>query len=157
MIYIQHEIERFELSPRKHASLMRDLNREVLTNHSIKTLPKHFESNANTRPGGEYGYDTRSVKYTRTKRKKYGHAKPNVYTGKLRDAVLSKVRIEATQNKATMRTHGTPEHRLSSKQQREIEAVSIPERDEYARWQGREYAKRAFDIKYASRRRKRKG
>lgn len=157
MIYIQHEIERFELSPRRHAKLMRDLNREVLTNHAIKTLPKHFESNAKTRPGGEYGYDTRGAKYTRTKRKKYGHAKPNVYTGKLRDAVLSKARVYPTQYKATLRTRGTPDHRLSSKQRREVETVSIDERDEYARWQAREYAKRAFDIKYASRRRKRKG
>lgn len=155
MIYIRAEIKRFELSARDNARLLRDLNREVLTKHSIDVLPKHFESNAQTKPGGEWGYRPRSVKYTRTKRKKYGHAIPNVYSGELLKAVLANRRpVRATQYRATLTTRGTSEHRLADFQRREVESISIREREAYARWQGREYAQRAFEVKYAKRKRK---
>ena len=155
MMWINHEIKRFELSPRVHNRLMNDLNREVMVKHGRDVVPRHFESNAKTRPGGEYGYKTRGVKYTKEKRKKFGHSKPNVYSGKLRDAVLSKIRVTSTAQRARMITRGTNEHKLADFQRREIEAMSIDEREAYARWQGSEYAKRAFDLKYGKKRRKR--
>lgn len=155
MIYVRAEIKRFELSARDNARLLRDLNREVLTKHSIEVIPKHFESNAQTRPGGEWGYRARTSKYNKTKRKKHGHAKPNVYSGELLKAVLANRKpVRATQYRATLTTRGTNEHRLADFQRREVEAMSIREREAYAKWQGREYAQRAFEIKYAKRKRK---
>jgi len=152
MMYLRHEIKRFELSQRDHARLMRDLNRETLQKHSIQVLPKHFESNPQTRPGGEYNYRARSVVYTKAKRKKYSHARPNVYSGELLKAILANRKpVRATQYRATMTTRGTSEHRLADWQRREVEYMSIREREQYAKWQGSEYARRAFDLKYAKR------
>lgn len=51
--------------------------------HKRANLPKHFtEAGAS-----EYGYATRSRKYTRAKQRKHGHTLPLVYTGQLRAAV----------------------------------------------------------------------
>ena len=153
-MWINHEITRYELSARVHNRLMNELNREVMVKHGRDVVPKHFESNAKTKPGGDYKYKTRTSKYTKQKRKKFGHAKPNVYTGRLRDAVLSKIRVTATAQRARLITRGTTEHRMADFQKREIEAMSIDEREAYAKWQGREYGRRAFDLKYGKKVRK---
>lgn len=155
MMPIHHEIKRFDLSQRAHAALLRDLNRDLMTQHGAVALPLHFKSNEKTRPGGEWNYKARGIAYTRRKRKITGQSAPNVYSGTLRDAVLSRVRVRATQHRATMTTSGTREHRMADFQRREIEAVSIPEREVYAKWQASQYASRAFSIKYGKRKRKR--
>lgn len=50
-----------------------------------KILPKHFTTTAI----GEYGYKPRSHKHQARKKEKFGHSFPNVYTGLMRDKVLS--------------------------------------------------------------------
>lgn len=156
MMRIHLEIKRWQLSDRSHRRIMNDLNRGVMEHQRDKRLIKHFQNNANTRPGGAYGYRQRTAAWNKRKKRESIHQKvePNVYSGGLMAAVMSNVRITATHQTGKLKTRGSNEHRMADFQKREIEAMSIDERNEEAKWQGAEYAKRAFDVKYASRRRK---
>jgi hypothetical protein len=51
-----------------------------------KILPEHFKTSAY----GRYNYKPRSHKHQARKKEKYGHSLPNVYTGIMRDKVLSR-------------------------------------------------------------------
>lgn len=55
-------------------------------------LPKHFTESG----GREYGYQNRTQKYIKKKIVFKRHNDPLVYSGRLRDGALGKVRIEAT-------------------------------------------------------------
>jgi hypothetical protein len=60
--------------------------------HKRRHLGKHFTAAG----AAEYGYATRSKKYTEQKRRKFGHTLPLVYSGQLRANVLSMPEIRAT-------------------------------------------------------------
>jgi len=138
-----------------HAKILRQLNREWMERHRDNRLPRHFENVPETSPGGGgYGYRKRSAQYTKQKQRKYGHTKPNVATGELRDSVLAKVKITATQHKSNMVTRGTREHRLAAWQLKEIAAVSLKERRQEAKLTARNYRKLAKSPQYKAKRKR---
>jgi D-tyrosyl-tRNA(Tyr) deacylase len=131
------------VTARTHAKLMRELNREVMERHAAENLPKHFANVPETFPGaGGYRYRRRQEKYNQMKRRRFGEAIPNVKTGALREAVLAKVKVTATQHRARILTSGTREHQLTDWQRREIEIRSEREKREDIKWQEQEYSRR---------------
>ncbi|HSG69417.1 MAG TPA: hypothetical protein VLA12_03335 [Planctomycetaceae bacterium] len=170
MIYIKASLERQTLTKRTHGKIMRLLMRNEMTRHVTETLPKHFENNRMTAPGGSYGYAKRSLGYQRRKARQKGHTRPNVWSGALRRKILSTARatIRATQFKATSRPTGTwvasnykdstgnPQMRplLSFRPElkKEIEAVSPTERRDIARRMEKQYARYANDPRFHDKR-----
>lgn len=141
-----------------HNKLMRSLNRTVMTMHAIQKLPRRFEEVPETTPGvGGLRYRRRGRKYTEAKQRKYGHKRPNVKEGHLRRAVLSRVKITATKDKATMYTRGTSEHRLADWQRLELERRTQKEVRESVKWQAREYKRLSQLPKYKRKRRRKSG
>lgn len=116
------------INQREHAKLMRDANRKTMTNHRDKRLGKHYQVNAETTPGGAYGYEKRSAKWTNKKLIKKGHKRPNYYTGFMARTIRNNSRITATQTRARMiARHVRP---MKDQQRREIEAISDAEKQE---------------------------
>lgn len=140
------------VTKRTHAKLMRELNIEVMKNHLRDTIPKHFEDIPETKPGGDYNYDARSEATNRRKRKRWGHARPNVDSGLLKRAVIGRARVTGTQHRSRLIMSGTPRHRLSDKQRLEIEKVPGNERVALARWMEKQYAKRVDRWEYLAQR-----
>ena len=156
MIDFQIEIDSSMVTKAGHKKLMKRLNRTVMTRHAVKRLPRHFEVVPETRAGvGGYRYRARFKEYIDRKERKYRHRKPNVLTGKLRQAVLSRVKITATQYHGTLSTRGTAEHPLAEWQKREIETVSNRERKEMVRWFEKQYKRLAKTKQYKSKYRRR--
>lgn len=152
MYEIETQIERASLPARAHARLMRDLNRRVM--ERIKgRLPDHFEEAAYS----AYGSRPRSSKYNEWKRrnKRIGHIKPNVKTGRLKRAVLGKVKITATQYGAKLTTRGDVKSKLQDWQRREIAKVSKSEIGQERKRQASEYKRGATSTKYKRKRSKR--
>lgn len=88
-----------EVTKRTHARLVRDALRSSAEHHVAFHLPKHFEDNPSTRPGGPYGFKRRGSKYLQRKQRLVGHQIPNVLTGRMRISVIGGVKITATQNR----------------------------------------------------------
>jgi len=151
MMKLYAHISRFELTPRNHAAVMREVNRAVMVRHQYDRLPKHFEESAY----GEYGARTRTTKYTARKQKKFGHNRPNVYTGRLRRSVLNKVKITATQHGSRLTTSGTTRSRLAQWQLREIQSMSDAEQALENKRMARDYKRMATSAKYARKRKRR--
>lgn len=154
MIHFGTIIKSEYTSKRGHNKLMRKLNRTLMIRHALRRLPKHFEHVPETYPGsGGYRYKRRGTKYTEDKERKHGHRRPNVLTGKLRQAVLSRVKVTSTKDHGTLRTRGTSDHPLSDWQRREIEIRSRKEFIEDVKWQQREYARLGKTDDYRDKRR----
>lgn len=96
-------LTRGEVTERTHAKMARESLRAASEYHVAFHMPKHFEDNPSTRPGGPYGYKHRTKKWLAIKARKVGHQIPNVLTGRMRAAILGGVRIAATQHKTTIR------------------------------------------------------
>jgi hypothetical protein len=96
------EIRRGEVTQRMHTTLLRDSTRAAAEHHVAFHLPRHFEDNPSTRPGGAYGYKRRAPKYLESKRRKVGHETPNVFTGRMRIAVLGGSRITSTSTRGAV-------------------------------------------------------
>jgi hypothetical protein len=151
MLSIEMQIKRFQLTARKHAKLMRDINRRTMQRHAEQRLPNHFEEAAYHL----YGARPRDAKYTKAKLKKYGHRKPNVKTGRLKRAVLSRIKITATQYGAKLTTRGSTKSRLQDWQKREIAVISRSEIAMERKRQASEYRRAALSPKYARKRKRR--
>lgn len=155
MLEFSISIEANMMTKANHAKIMRHLNRQVMIRHALRRLPRHFELVPETYPGGGgYRYKRRGKKYTEQKQRRYGHQKPNVMTGKLRQAVLSRVKITATQHHGTLKTRGTSDHPLADWQRKEIEIRSPKEFKEDVKWQRRQYLRLAKMDKYRRKRRR---
>jgi hypothetical protein len=126
------------LTKRGHAKLMRDLLRETLEEHRDQKLPKHFERNADTAPGGGYGYSARTAKYQRRKAKQAGHQIPLVLTGRLKQAIMSGVKITATQHRSQLKTRGYFPMRVAMRM--EIESITEYEQSEMRGMIGLKYS-----------------
>jgi hypothetical protein len=149
-------IKRADLTKRNHGQIMKVLNRELMVTHSFETLPKHFNSVPETHPGsGAYKYRSRGTKYNEQKLRKYGHSKPNVYSGSLRASVFSKIKITATQHGSKLTTRGTPKSRLQDWQKREITIITQKEAAAYRKVKAKRYAQRAKSPQYRRVRRRR--
>jgi len=66
-----------------------------------KILPKHFKAGAYS----EYSYSPRGAKYEARKLKKYQHSIPNVFTGLMRDEVLSQANQDVRETSKGVRIH----------------------------------------------------
>lgn len=115
------------LTKRGIGQIQRNANRTAMVEHKIHNLPLRFESNNLTRPGGPLSFKSRSGNYTKRKRNKYKHEKPNVFSGALRQAVLTTARVTATQKRSRLIAKGSSDHRLWSDRRDEIEAIAKSE------------------------------
>lgn len=153
MIAISITLQSSLLTKRGHSRLMRDLLKEAMEEHRDKKLPRHFERNADTAPGGAYGYAARTAKYQRRKAKQVGHQIPLVLTGRLRQAIQSNVKITATQHRSRLTTRGY--FPMKTQMRQEIEAISPFERSEMFGLLGLKYANYAKKPDYQEFRRQR--
>ena len=151
MLPIEMQIKRFDLTPRNHARLMRDINRRIMERHAKQRLPNHFEEAAYSL----YDARQRDSRYVQTKRKRRGHNRPNVKTGRLRRSVLSRVKITAPQYGSRLITRGTVKSRLQDWQKREIAVLAKQEIASERRRQASEYRRGALSPQYARKRRRR--
>jgi hypothetical protein len=70
-------------------------------------LPLHFEMSAITK----YRYVKRTDDHLRKKRRRYGHERPNVFTGRLRDKMLGKMpRVRVTKEGMKIVWGGLPRY-----------------------------------------------
>lgn len=115
-IRIKSIVKSEQVTKATHARIMRETLREEMTDHRDKTLPLHFVEGAEN----VYHMARRTAKYTREKFRKFGHRKPLVWSGRMRDD-LRHARITATQYVSRMycRSH-IP---LSPKRRQEVEIV----------------------------------
>ena len=137
---------------RNHKKICNILFRETATHHRDIRLPRRFRKGPKTREGGEYGFEMRTRRYQIRKRRKWGHLKPNVWTGETRDqAKTSTVRATAKGGRIYFRTHFkmTPERRA------EIERVSEPEQRADVKTLKRRYGEMTRMKRFQRQRRKR--
>lgn len=153
MIALAITMESSLLTKRGHARLMRDLLREAMEEHRDRNLPKHFQRNADTAPGGAYGYAARTAKYQKRKARQVGHQIPLVLTGRLRDTIQRNVRITATQHRARLTTRGYFPMRVAMR--KEIETMSPFEQSEMIGLLGLKYSAYAKKPEYQEFRRQR--
>lgn len=151
MMRLNMHIRRFELTPRNHAKLMREVNRNVMIRHQYERLPDHFEEVAYSR----YGARPRATSTNKYKRKKFGHIKPNVRRGTLKKSVFANIKITATQNGSKLTTRGTTKTRLQGWQLRELQSMSPAEKQLENKRMAREYKAGATSAKYMRKRSKR--
>lgn len=124
MLAIDVTIESELVTKRGHKQIMRKLIRQSLT-RVRQNLPRHFERNSKTTPGGAYGYEKRKRDYQMRKAKVKGHQKPLVFTGKLKTAIQSNVKITATSTRGRLKTRGY--FPMTAQRRNEIEAISMDE------------------------------
>lgn len=116
------QLERTEVGVREHNRIARASLHYVAQNHLAFNIPKHFEINPSTRPGGPYGYAKRSIGYIKRKKRMVGHEIPNVLTGGLRSSVLAGSRITATPAKSTL--YIKADRPLNDQRRKELEAIT---------------------------------
>lgn len=132
------------LTKRTHARIARDVLRRLARHHIQVRMAKHYQEVPETAPGGAYGYARRSPRYLDRKRKRFGHEKPNVFTGRERNYVRNTARITGTQHRSRLyllRLH-TRRQELSDQHGRELAAFSPAEalemRDQAHGWYAEE-------------------
>lgn len=151
-------IARSDLTKRNHGRIMKEILQKSVSYHAAFVLPRHFQDVPETHPGsGGYNYRSRTTKYTRQKQRKYGHKKPNVYSGELRNSVLSKIKITATQHIGRLTTRGTMKSRMADWQKREITIISKREAVQYRKEWAKTYKRLARSPQYRRKRRRRIG
>jgi hypothetical protein len=151
-------ITRADLTKRNHGQIMKEILQKSVSYHAAFVLPRHFQDVPETHPGsGGYKYRSRTSAYTKQKQRKYGHKRPNVYSGELRQSVLSKVRITATQHIGRLTTRGTMRSRMADWQKREITIISTREAVQYRKEWAKTYKRLAKSTKYRRKRRRRIG
>ena len=150
MISLETIIRRSQLTSRSHARLMRDIHRESMERHKRLRLEQHFEEIAYSL----YDARPRDPKYNQFKlRARYiGHIRPNVKSGRLKRAVMSRVKITATQHGAKLTTRGTTRSRLAAWQKREIAKYADVEVRAERDWMARQYKRGATSTRYKRKR-----
>jgi hypothetical protein len=138
-------VEAYELRPRDHGRIVREMFRERGDYHMNKRVPRHFNRNRWTSPSGPYGYRARSQQTIRRKKKKGVDAyRPNVMTGEMYGLVQSNGKVTATQNRWTWRSRGSAKRPLPDWQRRELEALAEDERREDINNYFRTYSREAM-------------
>ena len=173
MLKIELQIQRANLTARLHARLMREINRTVAEHHAEKRVPLHFQEQAY----GRYRARKRSEKYVESKRKRFGHNRPNVRTGTLLRSLRKKITATQYGSKLVMtsrlnkfippedfekmspamraKVSAKKNRRLASWQKREIAVINKGEIAEDRMMMARMYKKAAKTPEY-QRKRKRK-
>jgi hypothetical protein len=125
MITVFIDVVRADVGKLSHAIAMREALRGVAIHHLMKTLPRHFEKNADTAPGGGYGYAPRNPLYVERKRRKRGTDAPLVFSGETareqRRTPHKEPAITATQYQSILRVRSP--HPLKAQQWKELTAV----------------------------------
>ena len=144
------------VTERTHKRILKQVNREIGVLHRNRTLKKHFENNAETRPGGDYGYEARTKKYQIRKAKKKGHQKPLSFTGDMRRVVTGSSRITATQHRWRVyaRTGKKLNLQLGQQIKNELEVVSEAEISKYISLMEKRYVQLANQPQNRRKRRK---
>ena len=144
------------VTERTHKRILKQVNREIGVLHRNRTLKKHFENNAETRPGGAYGYEARTKKYQIRKAKKKGHQRPLSFTGEMRRTVTGSSRVTATQHRWRVyaRTGKKLNLQLGQQIKNELEAVSEAEIDKYISLMEKRYVQLANQPQNRRKRRK---
>lgn len=146
----------FELRPRDHARITRDILRERGEYHGKHRMPRHFNRNQWTSPGGPYRYRKRSKRNTDRKRKKgVDPSRPNYFTGQMYALVMANGKVTATQYQWRYRTKGTQARPLPEWQRQELEAFAPDERKEDIEWIKKRYITEASRPELKRRRKKR--
>lgn len=154
MLTIAYEIQSSLVTKRTHNKIMRKVNRQAMTRHRQR-LPLHFQRNSKTTPGGAYGYEKRNKRYQIRKAKQQGHQKPLVFTGRLKQSILSNVRITATAGRGRLKTRGY--FPMRTQRRSEIEAIAPDERREMVARAERDYYRLARRPEFQRKRRKKRG
>jgi len=140
-VLVKVELDTPKIGKRRLATIQREANRATMLYHAQTNLPKHFEENALTRPGGPYGFKRRSKKYLIRKARATGQTAPNVYTGRMREIVLANPenKITATQHRSRFVAPGALHFPLSPDRRKqylaEMEVVTDYERGNLSRLQ----------------------
>jgi len=140
------------VTTRSHKKILNILFRETMTRHRDVGLQSRFRRGPKTRPGGEFGFEKRSRKYQKRKNRKKGHLKPNVWSGKTREAAKSSV-VRATAKGGRVQFRGS--HPLTTERRTEFERISGRELDKYIKTFKRRYTELANNSKFQRKRRKR--
>ena len=123
MFVLQSQIDSSLFTARGLLIASREGMRLSLLEHRVERLPERFAGGTGTKPGNKYQFRRRSAKYNRRKLRKFGHQKPLVFTGELRDSVLRTARVTATSRQADLKASGSRKSRLSAEMRREIEFI----------------------------------
>lgn len=137
MMILNMTLESNLFTKRGHKTVVRKLLRESMERHRDVKLPRHFDRNADTAPGGAYGYAKRTAKYQRRKAKRKGHQKPLVLSGRLKDHVLAQSRITATATRT--RLYARSYFPMRVQMRKEIESISKLEQSEMRGLMGLKY------------------
>lgn len=105
----------------------RESMRVVLLEHRVVRLPERFAGGTGTKPGNKFRFRRRTQAYNEKKQKKWGHQKPLVWSGELRDNVFRTARVVATSRRAELKASGSRKSRLSAEMRAEIEFIPASE------------------------------
>lgn len=140
------------VTQRNHNKIMNTLYRETMTRHKQTGLQSRFRQGPKTRPGGEFGFSKRSLRYQRRKAKVKGTLAPNVWSGKTREnARNAKVRATAKGGTINFRTG----YRLTFQRRFELEGMSRLEQQKYAKTMKRRYIEMANSRQFKRKRKRR--
>jgi hypothetical protein len=109
----------------------REAMRFVLLEHRVERLPERFTGGSGTKPGGKFRFRRRSATYNEKKQKRYGHQKPLVWSGEMRDNIFRTARVVATSRRAELRASGSRKSRLSAEMRAEIEYIPPSEETQF--------------------------
>ncbi len=111
----------------------REAMRLVMLEHRVKRLPERFGGGSGTKPGGKFHFRRRSAEYNEKKQKKWGHQKPLVWSGEMRDNIFRTARVVATSRRAELKASGSRKSRLSAEMRAEIEFIPPSEESQFRR------------------------
>jgi len=120
-----HEFTSDLVTPRTHARIMRDINRDTGEYVRDTIVPRKFTRQAYL----EYPdvVRRRTKKYAERKTRQVGHDIPNVLTGRMRDEVPARSRVTATQHGGRVYIRNYFPMRESTRQ--ELEVMNKRDRD----------------------------
>lgn len=147
------EIQSDEVTSRRMGQILREGMRAIAMRHRMVTLGKHFKKNAETAPGGGYGYVARGVKYMERKQRKFGTDDPNVMTGTLMRHTKNNSVVRFTQYRSSV-TIKAP-HKINGQQRAELEAITGEEIADAQKF-GQEFVRNAIAEPKNKRKRKRR-
>lgn len=140
------------VTKRNHNKIMNMLYRETMNRHKKTGLQARFRRGPKTRPGGEFGFSKRSLKYQRRKAKIKGTLAPNVWSGKTRSNARNAI-VRATSKGGTINFRTG--YRLTYQRRQELEGISQPEQAKYTKTMKRRYYELANSRQFKRKRRKR--
>lgn len=137
-------VESHDLTSKVHGQITTAMFEERGNYHKNKRVPRHFNRNRWTSPGGPYNYRARSQETIRRKKKRGVDAyRPNVMTGEMYGIVETNGRVIFNRNRWTWRSKGTTKRPLPDWQRRELEALAEEERREDVVFYFRTYTREA--------------